>query len=117
MAAERCGCGAWKVPAVRYDAFGRHDTTDCFEGKPECSSLAPLSNCQVCEAPLARRRSRFCSHACYAQGKFKGRVTVACPCGVEFEGRPWHVARGKDKYCSVVCATRYRRRHLGTVAS
>ena len=115
--AERCGCGAWKVPAVRYDAFGRHDVLDCFAGKPECYPLGPLPNCQVCGAQLDRRRSRFCSHACYAKSKFKERVTVYCPCGTSVEGRPWHVARGKDKFCSVACSTRYRRRHLGAVAS
>ena len=68
---------AWKVPAVRYDAFGRHDTTDCFEGRPECRwpyvERLP-ADCAQCGTPLTKPQARFCSKACHDRSRYRERV-------------------------------------------
>lgn len=107
MAGERCGCGAWKVPALRYDAFGRHEVMDCFEGQPECRwpyvERLP-ADCAQCGTPLTKPQARFCSKACQDRSRYRERVPVICICGVEFEALPWEREKGKGRFCSHRCS-------------
>ena len=78
MAGERCGCGAWKVPALRYEASRTVETRCCFRCGEEDPPLYRRSRfqrngpesvpCKFCKQPFPRRSNyphqQFCGRVC-----------------------------------------------------
>lgn len=116
MGVDTCNCGARLVPSVRYDQDGQHETLACFEGRAECRRQRSVRNCEQCWQFLNRKQSRFCSRECGAAFNTQARIPVTCPCGVVFDSLPWIYERGKGRFCSHPCASRYRRHAVVEVA-
>ena len=110
-----CRCGHEMVPAVRYDADGRHETQACFRALPACvGARKPKRFCEQCGTGLNKDQTRYCSLECRYVAN-DTRVSVTCPCGARFLVPPSIRARGKGKHCSVPCALKYRVRHTASV--
>lgn len=115
---DRCGCGAWTVAGLRYEASRTVQVRLClscwreeppFFVRPVAVKPAESKRCKRCGDEIPHRRLGYshCSLACRRASE-KATARYACPCGAEFARPASQVRRRRSVYCSRPCFDRYK---------
>lgn len=82
----------------------------------------PIKNCLNCGAEVTGKQAKaFCSKACVGEARTKGLIgakkrrgsMLTCEvCSAEFYRKPYHIKKGRLRFCSEACRLRAHQLHM-----